>query len=195
MQIINNCKNKMILDKYFWLESTVLIKKMDTNTDPIFLTIAIKFYMKRIYNPKMALYDFLRGLNNNTVESFTNQVKSSVMSEKGFLPSIQVEFEDNKLTLTVSYPTIEVLQLDFESRYFRSELLEVIQAIENFSVTEVPNKPLFNPYAELDNVIAERGQYLAAQEWLRGTISDEAAVSMMADRFGNLVNIWQKARG
>ncbi len=34
----------------------------------------------------------------------------------------------------------------------------------------------------------------AAQEWLRGTISDEAAVNMMATRFGNLVDIWQKVR-
>ncbi len=35
----------------------------------------------------------------------------------------------------------------------------------------------------------------AAQEWLRGTISDEAAVTMMADKFGNLVKIWNEARG
>ncbi len=34
----------------------------------------------------------------------------------------------------------------------------------------------------------------AAQEWLRGTISDEAAVKMMAERFGNLVAIWHKVR-
>jgi 5-dehydro-2-deoxygluconokinase len=34
----------------------------------------------------------------------------------------------------------------------------------------------------------------AAQEWLRGTISDEAAVNMMAARFGNLVEIWHKVR-
>ncbi len=34
----------------------------------------------------------------------------------------------------------------------------------------------------------------AAQEWLRGTISDEAAVNMMAERFGNLVAIWHKVR-
>jgi 5-dehydro-2-deoxygluconokinase len=34
----------------------------------------------------------------------------------------------------------------------------------------------------------------AAQEWLRGTISDETAVSMMAERFGNLVNIWHKVK-
>lgn len=34
----------------------------------------------------------------------------------------------------------------------------------------------------------------AAQEWLRGTIGDEAAVSMMAEKFGNLVAIWHKAR-
>ncbi len=35
----------------------------------------------------------------------------------------------------------------------------------------------------------------AAQEWLRGTISDEAAVTMMAEKFGNLVKIWNEARG
>ena len=34
----------------------------------------------------------------------------------------------------------------------------------------------------------------AAQDWLRGTISDEAAVKMMAERFGNLVSLWHKAR-
>jgi 5-dehydro-2-deoxygluconokinase len=34
----------------------------------------------------------------------------------------------------------------------------------------------------------------AAQEWLRGSISDEAAVGMMAEHFGNLVAIWHKAR-
>jgi 5-dehydro-2-deoxygluconokinase len=34
----------------------------------------------------------------------------------------------------------------------------------------------------------------AAQEWLRGTISDEAAVAMMADRFGQLVDIWRKVK-
>jgi 5-dehydro-2-deoxygluconokinase len=34
----------------------------------------------------------------------------------------------------------------------------------------------------------------AAQEWLRGTISDDAAIAMMAERFDNLVNIWRKAR-
>ncbi len=34
----------------------------------------------------------------------------------------------------------------------------------------------------------------AAQEWLRGSISDETAVTMMAERFGNLVAIWHKAR-
>ena len=35
----------------------------------------------------------------------------------------------------------------------------------------------------------------AAQDWLRGTISDNAAVSMLAERFGSLVNLWHKARG
>ena len=34
----------------------------------------------------------------------------------------------------------------------------------------------------------------AAQEWLRGAISDDAAVAMMAEKFGNLVNIWNGAR-
>ncbi len=34
----------------------------------------------------------------------------------------------------------------------------------------------------------------AAQEWLRGSISDEAAVNMMATKFGNLVSIWNKVR-
>jgi 5-dehydro-2-deoxygluconokinase len=34
----------------------------------------------------------------------------------------------------------------------------------------------------------------AAQEWLRGSISDEAAVTMMATKFGNLVNIWNKVQ-
>ncbi len=34
----------------------------------------------------------------------------------------------------------------------------------------------------------------AAHDWLRGTISDDAAVTMMATRFGNLVNIWNNAR-
>jgi 5-dehydro-2-deoxygluconokinase len=34
----------------------------------------------------------------------------------------------------------------------------------------------------------------AAQEWLRGTISDEAAVTMMAEKFGNLVKIWNEAQ-
>ena len=34
----------------------------------------------------------------------------------------------------------------------------------------------------------------AASEWLRGAISDEAAVAMMAEKFGNLVNIWNGTR-
>ena len=34
----------------------------------------------------------------------------------------------------------------------------------------------------------------AAQQWLPGTISDAAAVHMMAARFGNLVDIWNKVR-
>jgi 5-dehydro-2-deoxygluconokinase len=34
----------------------------------------------------------------------------------------------------------------------------------------------------------------AAQQWLRGTISDEAAVTMMADKFAKLVQIWRKAQ-
>ncbi len=34
----------------------------------------------------------------------------------------------------------------------------------------------------------------AASEWLRGTISDEAAVAMMAEKFGNLVKIWNGIR-
>jgi 5-dehydro-2-deoxygluconokinase len=35
----------------------------------------------------------------------------------------------------------------------------------------------------------------AAQEWLRGAIGDQAAVTMMADRFGRLVELWNKAQG
>jgi 5-dehydro-2-deoxygluconokinase len=35
----------------------------------------------------------------------------------------------------------------------------------------------------------------AAQEWLRGTISDDAAVTMMADKFAKLVQIWNRTRG
>jgi 5-dehydro-2-deoxygluconokinase len=35
----------------------------------------------------------------------------------------------------------------------------------------------------------------AAQEWLRGTISDDVAVSMMAKKFGHLVEIWSRAQG
>ena len=34
----------------------------------------------------------------------------------------------------------------------------------------------------------------AAQEWLRGTISDDTAVTMMAEKFGKLVKIWNEAR-
>ena len=34
----------------------------------------------------------------------------------------------------------------------------------------------------------------AAQEWLRGAISDDAAVAMMAEKFGNLVKIWHKVK-
>ncbi len=34
----------------------------------------------------------------------------------------------------------------------------------------------------------------AANEWLRGSISDEAAVTMMAEKFGNLVQIWNGAQ-
>jgi 5-dehydro-2-deoxygluconokinase len=34
----------------------------------------------------------------------------------------------------------------------------------------------------------------AAQEWLRGTIGDDAAVSMMAEKFGALVKIWNEAQ-
>ena len=34
----------------------------------------------------------------------------------------------------------------------------------------------------------------AAELWLRGMIGDAAAVSMMADRFANLVKLWHKAR-
>jgi 5-dehydro-2-deoxygluconokinase len=34
----------------------------------------------------------------------------------------------------------------------------------------------------------------AAQEWLRGTISDEAAIAMMAEKFGALVSMWNKAQ-
>jgi 5-dehydro-2-deoxygluconokinase len=34
----------------------------------------------------------------------------------------------------------------------------------------------------------------AAQEWLRGAISDDAAVAMMAEKFGNLVAIWHKVK-
>jgi 5-dehydro-2-deoxygluconokinase len=34
----------------------------------------------------------------------------------------------------------------------------------------------------------------AAQEWLRGSISDAAAINMMAERFGNLVKIWNTAQ-
>jgi 5-dehydro-2-deoxygluconokinase len=35
----------------------------------------------------------------------------------------------------------------------------------------------------------------AATEWLRGTINDEAAVTMMADKFAKLVQIWAKEQG
>ncbi len=35
----------------------------------------------------------------------------------------------------------------------------------------------------------------AAQQWLAGNISDEAAVAMMAERFGELVKIWHTAQG
>jgi 5-dehydro-2-deoxygluconokinase len=34
----------------------------------------------------------------------------------------------------------------------------------------------------------------AAMSWLKGTISDEAAVSMMAEKFQSLVTLWNKAR-
>jgi 5-dehydro-2-deoxygluconokinase len=34
----------------------------------------------------------------------------------------------------------------------------------------------------------------AAQEWLRGTIGDDAAVAMMAEKFDSLVKIWREAR-
>jgi 5-dehydro-2-deoxygluconokinase len=34
----------------------------------------------------------------------------------------------------------------------------------------------------------------AAQEWLRGTISDETAIAMMAQKFGALVAMWEKAQ-
>jgi 5-dehydro-2-deoxygluconokinase len=34
----------------------------------------------------------------------------------------------------------------------------------------------------------------AAQEWLRGTISDEAAVAMMAEKFGALIAMWNRAQ-
>jgi 5-dehydro-2-deoxygluconokinase len=34
----------------------------------------------------------------------------------------------------------------------------------------------------------------AAQEWLRGTISDNAAINQMADRFGHLVDLWNNAK-
>jgi 5-dehydro-2-deoxygluconokinase len=34
----------------------------------------------------------------------------------------------------------------------------------------------------------------AAHDWLRGTISDEAAVKMMAEKFGQLVAIWRKVK-
>lgn len=34
----------------------------------------------------------------------------------------------------------------------------------------------------------------AAQQWLAGMIDDAAAVSMMADRFGNLIKLWHKAQ-
>jgi 5-dehydro-2-deoxygluconokinase len=34
----------------------------------------------------------------------------------------------------------------------------------------------------------------AAQEWLRDTISDDAAVTMMAEKFSSLVNIWNEAQ-
>ncbi len=34
----------------------------------------------------------------------------------------------------------------------------------------------------------------AAQQWLRDSISDEAAINMMAERFGNLVNMWNAAQ-
>jgi 5-dehydro-2-deoxygluconokinase len=35
----------------------------------------------------------------------------------------------------------------------------------------------------------------AALEWLRGSISDDTAVAMMADKFANLVHMWNRARG
>ncbi len=35
----------------------------------------------------------------------------------------------------------------------------------------------------------------AAEKWLSGKMSDEDAVTMMADKFGSLVQIWNKARG
>jgi 5-dehydro-2-deoxygluconokinase len=34
----------------------------------------------------------------------------------------------------------------------------------------------------------------AAQEWLRGAISDDAAVAMMAKKFATLVGMWDKAQ-
>ncbi len=34
----------------------------------------------------------------------------------------------------------------------------------------------------------------AAQEWLRGTISDDAAIAMMAEKFGALVAMWNRAQ-
>jgi 5-dehydro-2-deoxygluconokinase len=34
----------------------------------------------------------------------------------------------------------------------------------------------------------------AAQEWLRSTINDEAAVAMMAEKFGALVAMWNRAQ-
>lgn len=35
----------------------------------------------------------------------------------------------------------------------------------------------------------------AAQEWLRGAIGDDAAIAMMAERFGALVAMWNRAQG
>jgi 5-dehydro-2-deoxygluconokinase len=34
----------------------------------------------------------------------------------------------------------------------------------------------------------------AAQEWLRGAISDDAAIAMMAEKFGALVDMWKRAQ-
>jgi 5-dehydro-2-deoxygluconokinase len=53
----------------------------------------------------------------------------------------------------------------------------------------VANKPHVKGFAVGRTIFNE-----AAQEWLRGTIGDDAAVAMMAEKFGNLVAIWHKTR-